>query len=181
LEENLRAADVLVSPRRDAAAARALFTRAVTAGPVPVEATTDTAPAYPRVIDELMPRARHVTDRYANHTVEADHGRLKARLRPMRGLNTVRSSPTIAAGHAFVQNLRRGHYELPTEHPTRDRIHACFPTSHSASNHLAEERASRSELNPRPPQTTQQPYELSVDLPARDRVRVAFEELAPYL
>jgi transposase-like protein len=35
--------------------------------------------------------------------MEADHGRLKARLRPMGGLKTIRSLRTIAAGHAFVQ------------------------------------------------------------------------------
>src|SRR4051794_27813287 len=49
--------------------------------------------------------------------VEADHGRLKARLRPMRGLKTALSLRTIAAGHAFVQNLRRGHYELAVDLP----------------------------------------------------------------
>jgi hypothetical protein len=38
--------------------------------------------------------------------------RLKARLRPMRGLKQFHSAARIAAGHAFVQNLRRGHYEL---------------------------------------------------------------------
>jgi transposase, IS6 family len=38
------------------------------------------------VLDELLPAAWHRTDRYANNRVECDHGRLKARLRPMRGL-----------------------------------------------------------------------------------------------
>jgi hypothetical protein len=33
---------------------------------------------------------------------------------------------TIATGHAFVQNLRRGHYELTTELPTHDRLRAAF-------------------------------------------------------
>lgn len=33
----------------------------------------------------------------------------------MRGLKRLRSATRIAAGHAFVQNLRRGHYELATE------------------------------------------------------------------
>ena len=40
------------------------------------------------VIEELIPAALHNTDQYANNRVEADHGRLKARLRPMRGLKT---------------------------------------------------------------------------------------------
>jgi len=53
----------------------------------PVEVTTDRAPVYPRVIDELVAAARYVSEQYANNRVEADHGRLKARLPPMRGLN----------------------------------------------------------------------------------------------
>jgi transposase-like protein len=75
----------VVRERRDGAAARAFFPRALTSGPSPVEVTTDRAPVYPRVIDELAPAARHVLEQYASDSVEADHGRLKARLRPMRG------------------------------------------------------------------------------------------------
>jgi IS6 family transposase len=67
------------------------------------------------VIDELVRSASHVTEQYANNRVEADHARLKARLRPMRGLKQLRSAARIATGHAFVQNLRRGHYELATD------------------------------------------------------------------
>ena len=52
--------------------------------------------------------------------------RLKARLRPMRGLRRHRSARTLAAGHAFVQNLRRGRYELATDVPARHRIRAAF-------------------------------------------------------
>ena len=33
----------------------------------------------------------------------------------MRGLKTIRSLRTVAAGHAFVQNLRRGHYEITVD------------------------------------------------------------------
>ena len=57
----------------------------------------------------------HNTDQYANNRVECDHGRLKARLRPMRGLKTDRTAQVIISGHAFMQNLRRGHYELGVE------------------------------------------------------------------
>jgi transposase, IS6 family len=118
--------DVLVSERRDAAAARAFFTRAFRSGPAPVEVTTDRAPVYPRVIDELVPAARHVLEQHANNAIEADHGRLKARLRPMRGLRSIRSLRTVAAGHAFVQNLRRGHYEFTADLPVHDRVRAAF-------------------------------------------------------
>jgi transposase, IS6 family len=64
--------------------------------------------------------------RYANNPVEADHGRLKARLRPMRGLKRHRSARILAAGHAFVQNLRRGHYDIATDAPSRHLLRAPF-------------------------------------------------------
>jgi transposase-like protein len=114
--------DVLVCERRDGQAARAFFARALTHGPSPVEIATDRAPVYPRVIDELDPAARQVLEQYSNNRVEADHARVKARLRPMRGVKTIRSVHTIAAGHAFVQNLRRGHYELTADVPAHDRV-----------------------------------------------------------
>ena len=116
--------DVLVSARRDLAAARRFFTRALRVGAIPAEVTTDRAPAYPRVLDELIPSALHTVEQYANNPVEADHGRLKARLRPMRGLKSHRSARILAAGHAFVQNLRRGHYDIATEVPSHHRLRA---------------------------------------------------------
>jgi transposase-like protein len=118
--------DVMVSPRRNAAAARAFFMTALRVGLTPCEVTTDKAPVYPRVVDEAVPSARQVTDRYANNTIEADHGRLKARLRPMRGLTRARSLQTVAAGHAFVQNLRRGHYEFGNNRRPTDRVRIAF-------------------------------------------------------
>jgi IS6 family transposase len=78
------------------------------------------------VLEELVPAARHVTERYANNPVESDHGRLKARLRPMRGLKRLRSATVVSAGHAFVQNLRRGHYELATSATPALRVPAAF-------------------------------------------------------
>jgi hypothetical protein len=72
------------------------------------------------VIDELAPAARHVLEQCSSNSVEADHGRLKARLRPMRGLKTMRSWRTVAIGYAFMQNLRRGHYEITVDVPVHD-------------------------------------------------------------
>jgi transposase-like protein len=74
--------------------------------------TTDRARSYPRVLDEVVPEAWHVVERYANNPIEADHGWLKARTRPMRGLKRIRCAQVVCSGHAFVQNLRRGPYEL---------------------------------------------------------------------
>jgi transposase, IS6 family len=62
---------------------------------------------------------------YANNRVEADHGRLKAWLRPMRGLKQDRTA-RVLVGHSFVQNLRRGHYELAVEEPANRRLTVAF-------------------------------------------------------
>jgi IS6 family transposase len=78
------------------------------------------------VLDELVPGACHVTERYANNAIEADHGRLKSRLRPMRGLKQLRCARVISAGHAFIQNTRRGHYELKAEEIINLRVPAAF-------------------------------------------------------
>ena len=118
--------DVLLSVRRDLAAARRFFTRALRAGTVPAEVTTDRAPVYPRVLDELIPAALHSVEQYANNPIEVDHRRLKARLRPMRGLKRHRSARILAAGHAFVQNLRRGHYDIATHIPARHKLRTAF-------------------------------------------------------
>ena len=58
--------DVLVSRKRDKTAARRFFTRALAGATPPAEVTTDRAAAYPRVLDELLPAAQHITARYAN-------------------------------------------------------------------------------------------------------------------
>jgi transposase, IS6 family len=79
------------------------------------------------VVDDLVPTARHVTERYENNRIEADHGLLKARLRPMRGVKTIKSLRVVATGHAFAQNLRRGHYELTVDLlPLHDRVRGAF-------------------------------------------------------
>jgi transposase-like protein len=118
--------DVMMSEQRETAAAQRFFAKALAQGSAPVEVTTDKAGPYLRVIDELVPAAAHVTEQYANNPVEADHGRLKARMRPMRGLKQLRSAARIAAGHAFVQNLRRGHYELATDTALSLRLTTAF-------------------------------------------------------
>ncbi len=118
--------DVLASERRDQLAARRFFRRALTHGRRPVEVTTDKAPVYPRVLDELLPEVWHVDAARENNRIESDHSRLKARLRPMRGLKCGRSAQTVSSGHALIQNIRRGHYELATDTDPRLRLSVAF-------------------------------------------------------
>lgn len=90
--------DVFVSRKRNMKAAMVFFTSMITAHGQPAEITTD--------------RAMHDTTSTPNNRVEADHGRLKTRLRPMQGLQQDRTASVVIRGHAFIQNLRRGHYKL---------------------------------------------------------------------
>jgi transposase, IS6 family len=119
--------DVFMSTRRDAAAARRFFKGAITTTKVtPIEVVTDRAQAYLTVLDDLLEATWHRTERYANNRIEADHGRLKARLGPMRGFKQERSTSIVIAGHAFVQNLRRGHYELAVDESVTRRVAVAF-------------------------------------------------------
>jgi transposase-like protein len=112
VDQHRQVIDVYVSARRDTASARRFFTAALRAHGAPTEVVTDQAASLLNAIEDLIPAAWHNTEQYANNRVECDHGRLKARLRSMRGLNRDRTASVVIAGHAFIQNLRRGHYEL---------------------------------------------------------------------
>jgi len=97
----------------------------------PSEVVTDTAPIYPGVLDELIPSVWHHVERYANNPIGADHSQVKHRLRPMRGLRTDKTAQVVIAGHAFMRNLRRGHYETrhrhPADHAGRRCVHRTRP------------------------------------------------------
>jgi transposase-like protein len=92
----------------------------------PSEVVPDAAPVYRAVVEELIPSAWRHVEQYANNGIEANHSQLKHRLRPMRGLRTDRTARVIIAGHAFMQNLRRGKYELGLDMPPALRVAAAF-------------------------------------------------------
>jgi len=119
--------DVFVSKRRNVVAATRFFEMMLAGRERPTEVTTDLAAPLLRVVDDLLAEVLHDTTQYANNRIECDHGRLKARLRPMRGLRTDRTASVVIRGHAFVQNLRRGHYELGVDaRHVRLRVAAAF-------------------------------------------------------
>jgi transposase, IS6 family len=119
---------VFVSRRRDLTAARRFLERAIGVTKVlPVEITSDQARVYPAVLGELVPAAWHRTGRY---------GQQPGRVRPWpaegaawtdaRSQARSQRQRVILAGHAFVQNIRRGHYELAVEEPATRRMAFAF-------------------------------------------------------
>ena len=128
--------DVLLSTTRDLAAARRFFIRTLRADTVRAEVTTDRAPVYPRVLDELIPSALHTVKQYANNPIEADHGPLKARLRPTRGLNgTARrgsSPPDTPSCRTFAAAI--------TTSPPTPPVSAGFAPLSTTSHSLSDQR-----------------------------------------
>jgi transposase, IS6 family len=104
-----------VSRHRYIASARTFFARSLLAHLAPAQVITDRAPALANAIDDLIPAAFHHTGHYENNCCECDHGRVKVRLQPMRGLKTDQAASIVTGGHANIWNLHRGHYELGGE------------------------------------------------------------------
>jgi IS6 family transposase len=78
-----------VSPTRDLAAGRKFFERAIaSSGTTPRRVITDKAATYPPALVAAVPGVLHRTSRYRTNEIERDHGFLKERLRPMRGLSS---------------------------------------------------------------------------------------------
>jgi DDE domain len=127
IDQHGQVIDVLLSSRRDAAAARRFFTRALRM--------------------------------------------LKMLLRPMRGLRTDRTAQVVMVGHAFVQNLRRGHYELgvdavphcesPRRSPNSPKCSDRCPAWLSLSADLATQRSPQTHLPPRPAKVRVQAHSLT--------------------
>jgi transposase-like protein len=57
---------------------------------------SDKAGSYPPSLAVTLPGVLHRTGRYRTNGIERDHGFLKERLRPMRGLKSVVSAATFA-------------------------------------------------------------------------------------
>jgi transposase-like protein len=112
--------DALVSPRRDMRAARTFFERAIAStGTPPRRVITDKAAAYPPALVLSVPGVLHRTKQYRTNGIERDHGFLKERLRPMRGLKSVASAAVFSRGHALMRNIRRGFYTVMEAVPVR--------------------------------------------------------------
>jgi putative transposase len=101
--------DVLLSEKRDKAAAEAFFRSArLVTGKVPERVTTAGHEAYPGAIaTELGPEVRHRTNRYLNNHLEQDHRGIKQRTRPMGGFKSVESATRVCRVYDEVRNFLR--------------------------------------------------------------------------
>ena len=80
----------------------------------PEALNTDKAPAYAAAIAELKAEGkcpkdtRHRQVKYLNNVVEADHGKLKLLIRPVRGFKTLKTAYATIKGFEVMRALRKG-------------------------------------------------------------------------
>ena len=115
--------DVLVSEKRDLAATRRFFTGALEHGKHPSEVTTDWAPAYARVLDELMPAACHSWSNTSPCRSRSRSAQVQAQTDAWA--ETAPLGPGDQRWPCISQNLR-GHYELGLDANPRHRLPAVF-------------------------------------------------------
>jgi transposase-like protein len=108
--------DFLLSPRRDAGAAKRLFRKAL-AQPHTVSPRTirvDKNPAYPRAVadmrraGELWRFSRLRQCKYLNNIVEQDHRRMKRLVRPGLGFGSLSTARATLAGYEAMAMIRKG-------------------------------------------------------------------------
>ncbi len=108
--------DFLLSARRDAAAAKRFFQKALRSlgHPHPRVINVDGNPSYPKVITELKRtgelgrRCRCRPVRYLNNIVEQDHRAIKRRVRASQGFRSFDSAARTIQGIETVNMIRKG-------------------------------------------------------------------------
>ena len=112
--------DVLLRARRDLASARAFFVLATyRRRAAPDEIVTDKHPAYVRAVREEVPEAMHTQSGLHRASgpdtkpIERSHVPTKDRLRPMRGLQSIRTGQRAIEGVELARAVQRGHVAAP--------------------------------------------------------------------
>ena len=86
VDQHRQVIDILVSTRRDGVAARRFFHCVLGEHARPEQVTTDKATALTDAVEDVLGDVENDTTVHANNRIESDHARLKATLRPMRGV-----------------------------------------------------------------------------------------------
>ena len=104
--------DFLLTAKRDKAAAKRFFDKAMQANGVPEKVTMDKSGANKAAIDEInasreIPMVVRQT-KYLNNIVEQDHRAVKRITKPMLGFKSFQSAKNILAGIELMHMIRKG-------------------------------------------------------------------------
>ena len=112
-----RTVDFLLSERRDVAAAKRFFSKAMKKHGPPRVITLDAYAVSHRAITELKSAgtiARRVgiqSSKYLNNVVEQDHRRIKQRIRPMLGFKRFQTAAIIINGIELAEKIRKQQFK----------------------------------------------------------------------
>jgi len=122
IDERGQVVDVLLRRHRDLDSARAFFVLATyRRRATPEEVVTDKHPAYGRAIRDEVPGAVHIQSglhrRCGPDTkpIERSHVPIKDRLRPMRGLQSIRTGQRTIEGVELARAVQRSHIMAPPD------------------------------------------------------------------
>jgi transposase-like protein len=111
--------DFLLRAKRDVAAAKAFFRRALQRqGQLPHKITLDGYQASHRGAAEALSehpegnQCKIRSSKYVNNLIEQDHRSIKLRLGPMLGLKHFRTAATTIAGIELMHRIRKGQFKL---------------------------------------------------------------------
>jgi transposase-like protein len=111
--------DFLLRAKRDVAAAKAFFPRAIKSqGRLPHKITLDGYQASHRAVRESLsehPRGMRTkirSSKYLNNLIEQDHRSIKHRLGPILGLKRFRSASITITGIELMHRIRKGQFKL---------------------------------------------------------------------
>jgi len=111
--------DCWLSATRDLAAAEAFFRRTIASTScIPEHVVTDKAAFYPSAIRGHAPDAQHTATGFYNRVIstnrcERNHGYVKSRLRPMRGLKSFGCAARLCAALDALQLIEHGFVTTP--------------------------------------------------------------------
>jgi transposase-like protein len=112
--------DFLLSERRDIAATKRFFSRAIRRHSAPKSITLDGYPATHTAIAELKkcgvlrPETKVWTSKYLNNIIEQDHRRVKQRIYPMLGFKSFRNATIAITGIELAQKTRKRQFNTST-------------------------------------------------------------------
>jgi putative transposase len=108
-----------LTAKRDTAAARRFFEKAIRHNTVPDKVTMDKSSANQAALEQLNEeREVPITIRqvkYLNNIVEQDHRAIKRITRPMLGFKSFRAARAILAGIELMHMIRKGQFLLKAD------------------------------------------------------------------
>jgi transposase-like protein len=109
--------DFYLSPTRNTAAAKRFLGKALNGlkdWEKPTVINTDKAPTYASALAELKKEGKCPTEtlhrqvKYLNNVIEADHGKLKQLIRPVRGFKKLKTAYATIKGFEVMRAFRKG-------------------------------------------------------------------------